>query len=281
MMDPAIGADAQERPELSVVVVTWNAREEVLRCLAALAKDVRVSHEVIVVDDGSADGTAAAISAQFPAVRLVAKPVNEGLVSGRNDALPLVRGRFVLMLDSDTEVRPGAVETLAGVLDRQSGVGLVGPKLVGPEGELQLSCRRYPPLMTPFTRRGPYARLNPDPAAHRRHLMKDYDHGSERPVVWVSGAAQMWRAELRTEIGRYDGRISSYGGEDLDWCLRVWEAGLEVRYVPEAEIVHAWQQVTRRNLYGRKSFRALRDWYYLQWKHRALRRDPRLAEANG
>ena len=277
---PGTGADAHEKPDVSVVVVAWNAREELLRCLATLEKAVRIAHEVIVVDDGSEDGTPAAVRERFPATVLVAKPSNQGLVAGRNDALPLVRGRFVLMLDSDTEVRPGAVEALAGALDRGPGVGLVGPKLVGPGDELQLSCRRYPPLMIPFMRRGPYARLNPDPPAHRRHLMKDYDHASERPVVWVSGAAQMWRAELPERIGPYDGRISSYGGEDLDWCLRVWEAGLEVRYVPQAEIVHAWQQVTRRNLYGRKSFHALRDWYYLQWKHRALRRDPRLAEAN-
>jgi GT2 family glycosyltransferase len=109
--------------------------------------------------------------------------------------------------------------------------------------------------------------------------MKDYDHAAERPVVWVSGAAQMWRADLPGKIGQYDPHVSSYGGEDLDWCLRVWGAGLEVRYVPQAEIVHAWQQVTRSKLYGRKSFRALRDWYYLQWKHRRLRRSPRLAEA--
>jgi GT2 family glycosyltransferase len=269
-----------ELPEISIVVVTWNSRDDVLRCLASLEGHVRLPYEAIVVDDGSDDGTPEAVREQFPDARLLAKPVNEGLVAGRNDALPLIRGRLVLMLDADTEVRPGAVEALAAVLDTHPEVGLVGPKLVGPDRELQLSCRRYPPLLIPFMRRGPYARLNPDPPAHRRHLMKDYDHNVERPVVWVSGAAQMWRADLRQRMGSYDRLVSSYGGEDLDWCLRVWGSGLEVRYAPAAEILHVWQQMTRRKLYGSKSFRALRDWYYLQWKHRALRRDPRLVEAN-
>src|SRR5919198_506962 len=100
------------------------------------------------------------------------------------------------------------------------------------------------------------------------------------PVVWVAGAAQMWRATLPQQIGAYDPTVSSYGGEDLDWCLRVWAAGLEVRYVPSAEIVHVWQKVTRRRQFGRQSLRAFRDWYYLQWKHRALRGSPMLAEAN-
>lgn len=266
-------------PRVSVVVVAWRAREDVLRCLQSLSDNGGPDHEAIVIDDGSEDGTPELVRERFPAVRVVAKTRNEGLVAGRNEALPLVTGRYVLMLDADTEVRPGAVETLAGALDDHPEAGLVGPRLVGPEGELQLSCRRYPPFLAPLIRRGPYARINDDPPSHRRHLMKDFDHLSDRPVVWVSGAAQMWRAELPATIGPYDGRVSSYGGEDLDWCLRVWAAGYEVRYVPQAEIVHAWQAVTRQSLYGRKSIRALRDWYYLQWKHRALRADPRLAGA--
>ena len=90
----------------------------------------------------------------------------------------------------------------------------------------------------------------------------------------------MWRRELVERLGPYDRHLSSYGGEDLDWCLRVWASGLEVQYEPAAVVTHAWQAVTRRNLYSRKSFRALADWYYLQLKHRRLRSDPRLTEAN-
>lgn len=265
---------------VSIVVVTYRNRDYVLACLRSIAEHVAISHEVVVVDDGSDDGTAAAVQEQHPEVRLVAKSRNEGLVAGRNTALDHIRGRLVLMLDADTEVRPHAVERLAAVLDERPEVGLVGPKLVYPSGDLQLSCRRYPPLLLPILRRGPYARLNREPAAHRRHLMMDFDHRSQRPVVWLAGAAQMWRADLPRRIGLYDRRVSSFGGEDLDWSLRVWAAGLQVLYVPDAEIVHVSQKVTRRNLYGRKSQRALVDFYYLQLKHRKRRRDPRLAEAN-
>jgi GT2 family glycosyltransferase len=183
------------------------------------------------------------------------------------------------MLDADTEVRPGALPALATTLEENADVGLVGPRLVYPDGEIQLSCRRYPTLLLPFLRRGPYARLVADPARHNNHLMKDFDHASARPVVWVAGAAQMWRSDLPSLIGEYDRHVSSYGGEDFDWCARVWRAGLEVHYVPDAEIVHVWQKMTNRKPYGRQSMRALRDYYYLQWKHRGLRRDPRLREA--
>ena len=268
-----------EQPEVSFVVVAWRSREDVLRCLASIEAHAGVAHETIVVDDGSGDGTPEAVRERFPTVQLVVKERNEGLSRGRNSALPLVRGRKVFMLDADTELTAGAVEMLAGVLDARPEVGLVGPRVVNPDGSPQLSPRRDTPLLAPFMRRGPYARLVPDPRSHARHMMKDFDHRATRPVVWVMGAAQMWRSDLPELIGGYDERVSSYGGEDMDWCLRVWAAGLQVLFVAEAEIVHVWQQMTRRKQFGRKSFRALRDFYYLQWKHRRLRRDPRLAEA--
>jgi GT2 family glycosyltransferase len=120
-------------------------------------------------------------------------------------------------------------------------------------------------------------RIAPKSRAHRHHMMLDFDHASERPVVYVMGAAQMWRAELPGLIGSYDEKISSYGGEDLDWCLRVWTASLEVRYAPQAVVVHDWQRVVHHGPgWDQHAILAARDFYYLQWKHRSLRRDPRL-----
>jgi N-acetylglucosaminyl-diphospho-decaprenol L-rhamnosyltransferase len=267
-------------PTVSIIVVAFRARDHVLACLETIAAEVQVDHEVVVVDDGSGDGTPEAVRAAHPAVTVVARPVNGGLVAGRNDGLRAARGRYVLMLDADTRVREGAVETLVDVLESRADVGLVGPRLVYPDGSLQLSSFRFPPVLLPLMRRGPYARwVDSDPPTHRHHQMRDWDHASERPVVWLAGAAQMYRRELSERLGPYDRRISSYGGEDIDWCLRVWAAGLEVRYVATAVVEHHFQQVTRSKPYGRASLRALVDWYYIQLKHRRLRRDPRLLPA--
>lgn len=268
------------QPELSVVIVAFRSRELVLSCLRALDEHAGVAYEAIVVDDCSQDGTAEAVRERFAEATVLSKQRNEGLVAGRNSALEHVHGRYVLMLDADTEVRAGALPRLLGELQQNPKVGLVSPKLTYPDGELQLSCHRFPPFLIPILRRGPLARLNPDPRSHRRHMMSDYDHQATRPVVWTMGAAQMWRSDLVERIGRYDPRLSSYGGEDIDWCLRVWAAGLEVLYVPAAEVVHVHRKVTRRRQFSRQSWRALRDWYYIQRKHRGLRRDPRLAQAN-
>ncbi|MGB9184673.1 MAG: glycosyltransferase family 2 protein [Solirubrobacteraceae bacterium] len=279
-MNELVAGGGKASPQVSVCVVTFRDRENLLRCLESIVEHADVSHEVIIVDDASHDGTIPAVRRRFPNLKLIERAQNGGLVAGRNDALPHAIGRFVLMLDSDTELRPHSLSRLVRVLEGNPEVGLVGPRLVGVDGELQLSCRRYPPLLIPLMRRGPYARLVPSPRLHRWHLMMDFDHQAQRSVAWVSGAAQMWRRELVPILGAYDHRVSSYGGEDLDWCLRVWAAGFKVRYVPEAEVMHIGQQMTRRSLYGRSSFRALRDWYYLQFKHWRLRRAPRMSEAN-
>lgn len=269
-------------PAASVVLVTWRAKDHVLACLGSLRRHAGVDYEVIVVDDGSEDGTSEAVAAQYPEAKLITKPVNEGLVAGRNTALQHITAPKVMMLDADTEVTKGALATLAAVLDRDPRIGVIGPKLIYIDnGDLQLSCRRYPPFLIPFIRRGPYQRwISDDPPSHRWHLMKDFDHQSERAAAWVVGAAQMWRSDLPALIGPFDNHVSSYGGEDKDWCLRVWDAGLRVHYVPDATILHHEQRYTKRNAYSRKDWRTLRDWYYLQWKHRKLRRDPRMADAN-
>jgi GT2 family glycosyltransferase len=269
-----------EVPEVSIVVVAYRARDFVLRCLASIEDNVRIPHEVIVVDDASGDGTPAAVRERFPSAQVVEQPRNMGLAAGRNAAVRVLRGRKVLMLDSDTQVRAGAVEALIEFLDSNPGTGVAAPRLLNPDGSTQLSCRRWPSLLIPWVRRGPLAKLRPEPEMHRRHMMMDFDFASERPVVAAMGAAQMWRAELPERIGPFDERISSYGGEDIDWCMRVWEAGLEVRYVPDSEVVHEWQHVVRRKPWSRHSLRALYDFYYVQWKHRGLRSDPRIAAAN-
>ncbi|MBA2524000.1 MAG: glycosyltransferase, partial [Solirubrobacterales bacterium] len=201
--------DPSGRPEVSIVIVAYRAREHVLRCLASLRENGGHSHEVIVVDDASGDGTVEAVAESFPEARVVALSVNSGLPAGRNAALPLLKGACVLMLDSDTELTPGALASMKAVLDTRSEVGIVSPRLLFGDGTIQPSCRRWPALAIPFMRRGPYAKLHPDPAAHRRHMMSDFGFDRSRPVVSTMGAAQMWRRELPALIGPYDERISS------------------------------------------------------------------------
>jgi GT2 family glycosyltransferase len=258
-------------PEITVGIVAWNAADHLRRGLPALrAALAGIDAQVVVVDNGSTDGTAEAL-AEHPWVEVLHNARNDGLTPGRNQVLDRRRGRRVLMLDADTEPRPGSVRTLLDYLDAHPHVGLVGPRLIDPDGSLQLSCRRFPPARLPFLRRPPLSGVFEHRRTVNRHLMRDYDHAAPRPVDWVMGAAQCFRAEVLPAVGRYDERIFSHGGEDTDWCLRVWQAGWQAHYVPEAVVVHAYSHVSRRRPFSRPGRRAVVDYFYMQWKHRRSR----------
>jgi GT2 family glycosyltransferase len=163
------------------------------------------------------------------------------------------------------------LRTLVEYLQAHPDVGLVGAKLLDPDGSLQLSCRTFPPVLLPFMRRLPLDGIFEHRRTVNRHLMRDYDHARPRAVDWVLGACQCYRASLLPALGRYDERIFSHGGEDTDWCVRVWKAGYEVHYVPAAEVVHAYGHFTRRNPLSKQARRALVDYLYMQRKHRDAR----------
>lgn len=257
-----------DAPDVSVCVVAWNAAGHLAACLDALPAAFRTrSHEVLVVDNGSTDDTATVLRERPHAV-VLRNPGNLGITPARNQALDRARGRVILMLDADTIPLPGSVDRLVGYLDEHPEVGVVGARLLDPDGTIQLSCRRRPPLLLPFLRRAPLDRVFEHRRTVNRHLMREFDHGSARPVDWLMGACQGFRAELPARIGRYDERIFSHGGEDCDWCLRAWAAGLEVHYVPEAEVVHAYQHFTRSNPLSKQSLRTVTDFPYMWAKHR-------------
>jgi GT2 family glycosyltransferase len=199
-------------------------------------------------------------------------PANLGLTPGRNLVLQRVRGEHVCMLDADTVPEPGSLATLVAYLRAHPRVGLAAPKLLNPDGTLQLSCRRFPSVVLPWLRRGRMGRVFEHRRAVNRHLMREFDHATARPVDWAMGAAQCYRAALLPAVGRYDERIFSHGGEDTDWCVRVWRAGAEVHYVPQARIVHAYGHFTRRNPLSKQAVRAVTDYLYMQLKHSFGRR---------
>jgi GT2 family glycosyltransferase len=228
-------------PDLSVIVIACNVRDELVRCLESVRRYTCGLHvECILVDNGSTDGTAAMVAEDFPEVQVIRRPTNECL-PGRNHGLRRARGQFRMFLDSDAELTPGALAAMVAAFDDCPGAGLVGPRLVYPDGRLQLSTRRFPPLMLPVLRLPGLEGFFADRPTIRRHLMDGEPHDRRRRVEYVMGACQLFRAEAQSAVGEIDTHIW-FGHDDADWCFRIRQAGFDVVYVPEAEVIHDYRR---------------------------------------
>jgi len=256
--EDGLPAGAEPRPDVSLGILSYNTRGYLRRCLASLfdphdpevleawrraGRPVEafpvegVTSEVIVVDHVSGDGSAAMVREEFPAVTLLEPGENLGFSGGNNLAYGSARGRYFLLLNSDTVVRPGWLTELIAYADAHPRAGLIGPKLLNPDGSLQYSCRHFPTLGAGFFRHTPLERLMPRNIYTRDYLMKDWDHNDARPVDWLSGACLLARRELIEEIGGLDDRYFMYF-EDVDWAARAHRAGWEVHYTPAPVVLH-------------------------------------------
>ncbi|MGH3042668.1 MAG: glycosyltransferase [Gaiellaceae bacterium] len=257
-------------PDVSVIVVAHDVRDEVLACLESVARHAApATHELLLVDNGSSDGTAEAVAEAFPETQVVRLPRNVG-VAARNEGLRRARGRMRMFLDSDARLTAGALPGLVAYLDANPGVGLVGPKLVYEDGTLQLSARRFPPPLLPLVRRPPLGRFFEDGALVRRHLMADERHDRTREVEYVLGACQLFTARAQSLAGEIDARIF-FGPDDADWCFRIRRVGLAIVYHPAATVVHAYRRTSAARPLSRIAFEQLRAFARFQWKWRRER----------
>ena len=228
--------------DLSVVIVNWNVRDLLHRCLHSIFANLPLANlhtcrlEIIVVDNGSTDGSPQMVREAFPQVRLIANPDNRGFPAANNQGIEVSRGRYVLLLNPDTEVVGDALATMVAFADAHPDVGVVGPQLLNPDGSVQSSRRRFPTLATAFfesTWLQPYAPRR----LLERYYVLDRSDDEVQEVDWVTGAALMARREAIEQVGPLDEGFFMYS-EELDWCRRFKEAGWRVVYLPTAQIVH-------------------------------------------
>ncbi|MFV9505143.1 MAG: glycosyltransferase family 2 protein [Oscillochloridaceae bacterium umkhey_bin13] len=229
------------QPDLAIILVSWNTRELLLACLASLHASVgSLSYETIVVDNGSHDGSVEAVRTQFPHTRLIVNAHNPGFAGANNQGIQASRGRYVLLLNSDTIAPPGSIERLVRFADSQPQAGLVGGLLLNPDSSFQYSFTAFPTLGSEL--------LSASGLGERlfHHGFPSYPASQSRQtrqVEVIPGACMLARRSAVEQVGLMDEAYFMYS-EETDWCWRMRRAGWEVWYVPAAPIIHYGGQST-------------------------------------
>lgn len=226
-------------PSLTILIVTWNSWGDLKRCLESIRQSAAGESEILVFDNGSADGTPEKVRQQFPEVRLEQSPVNLGLPPAVNRGLRAARGDYVMLLDVDTEVKPGTSRRLLDFLQQRPDVALVAPRIHTPEGRIEPTARNLPSAMNGlFGRQSILTRLFPNNPYSRRYLAPQH-LGRTEPfrVEQVSAACMFMRRTLVDEVGPWDEEYRCYW-VDSDWCAQIKRAGKAVYCVPDVGIVH-------------------------------------------
>jgi len=236
--DPDDASDGP-RPEVSVLVVSYNTRAMTLACLASVAAQTRAAHEVIVLDNASTDGSAGAVAQAHPGVRLIASADNLGFAGGNNRAAAQARGEYLLLLNPDTEVRDGAIDRLLDFARSRPRAGIWGGRTLFADGSLNpTSVHRRMSLWTLLCRATGLTGLFPASALFNAEAYGGWKRDTVRRVDIVSGAFFLIRREMWEALGGLDETFFMYG-EEADLCLRATARfGAAPVVTPEATIIH-------------------------------------------
>ncbi len=257
-------------PDLAVVIVSWNTAEILRACLQSLGPGSDgLALDVIVVDNGSQDGSGPIVRRDFPAVRLIQNNQNAGYARANNQGIAASRAPYVLLLNSDTRVPPAALTGLVNFLVSHPDAAAVGPRLVRPDGSPQPYGFGRDPTLSYLLARGLNRLL-------LRRYLHDWATDVAQPVDWVSGACLLARRAAIEQAGTLDENMFMYF-EDNDWCLRLRQAGWKIYLVPQVQVVHLGGRSMARNPAAREAYSQSLRYFYrkhysplAQWMLRLL-----------
>lgn len=247
---------------LSIIILTHNRLDDTVKCIESLrpvatADDV----EVIIVDNGSVDGTPDHIAEHFPDIKLIVNASNRGIAVARNQGIAESVGEKVLILDNDTIVNEQAIVGMEEYLDAHPQVGLCACRMTDAAGNVQPSYRPFPSITSKV--------LGLLGLRSARAQFKFDDEGCIEPF-YVIGACQMMRREAMKQTGVLDEAIF-YGPEDADYCYRMRQAGWQIKYLPQFAIVHSYQRCTSRHPLSRLGIKHIKGLMHLYRKYHRLK----------
>ncbi|MCC6360773.1 MAG: glycosyltransferase family 2 protein [Phycisphaerales bacterium] len=225
-------------PRVSIIVVSYNTRELTLACLRSVFEQTfDTPFELLVVDNASTDGSAAAISAEFPQVALIANQANRGFAAANNQGLSRSCGRYLLLLNPDTLIEDRAIDRMVGFMEKNPDIGCSGCQVFEDAITIQRTCFRFPSAVHLWLDATGLSKSFPRSSWFGRYWYGDWDRRSARDVDVVSGMFMLLRREVYDAIGPLDEAYFVYG-EEADWCFQMHRRGIRRVFTPIARIIH-------------------------------------------
>ena len=253
--------------DLSIIIISWKMKDMLRELLQSITRHTEgITYEIIIVDNHSEDGTSEMARTEFPEALLIENPVNRGVAPSRNQALPLAKGRYVLILDADMLLIENSFKPMIEFLDTTADAGICGCKLTFADGAVQRNARRYPSPLAFILRRLTFLDCVKNSSILKYHEMSEWERNDVRDVDYVIGACQMIRREALQQVGLLDEKIF-YGPEDIDYCLRMYRYNWKVYYYPHTRIIHYEQRITKKKLFSKISLLHLRGIIYIFFKY--------------
>jgi GT2 family glycosyltransferase len=249
---------------MAVVIVSYNTRDHLHACLETIP--FAEASEVIVVDNASTDGSSEMVRAEFPWVRLIVSSTNSGYGSAANQGMAACLAPYVLLLNGDTRLAPGALHSLSQYLDRHPRAAVVGPRLVNVNGSLQASCYPFPTPLSIFLEESTLGRFVRFVPILRDRYLRTWAYNDSQRVPWALGAALALRREAVDDAAGFDESFFLYY-EEVDLCLRLWSAGWEVHFTPVTTVTHVGGASSdqRRTEMSVEWYRSVRRFYRLHY----------------
>jgi len=228
--------------DLSIIIVNWKVKDLLEKCLRSIFLQTKnISFEVFVVDNNSGDGSVEMVREKFPQVNLTSSADNLGFAKGNNLAIKKSRGRYILLLNPDTEILDNALEKMVRFMDTYPECGIAGCKLLNPDLTLQPSVRAFPDFASQIFILLKIHHLFPHTKTMYKYLVQNFDYEKTQEVDQVMGAFMMIRREVINKIGILDENFWIWF-EEVDFCKRAKAVGFKILYTPEAKIIHHYGQ---------------------------------------
>lgn len=224
--------------DISIIIANWNTCEILRNCLASIYASTRdLECEVIVIDNASSDSSVDMVKSEYPQVGIIANSENRGFAAANNQGMAIAKGRYVLLLNSDTIVLDGAIDKVVAFAEGHPKAGITGCRVLNEDKTLQLSCFMFPSILNMTLWITYLFKLFPRSRFFGRERMTWWSRDDVREVDVVTGCFMLVRCEALVQVGSMDERFFMYF-EETDWCYRFKQAGWKTMFTPCGEIIH-------------------------------------------